>query len=106
MTLEVCPAGRTGCPGWCCCGSGAPVISPRPEAVGRLVSGSFFLEGRISRRMVEAALGREIGPEAFFDLTTCYFDRGSGAYEEFYFTTVYLRDIPSGTAGTRSPPTR
>jgi hypothetical protein len=68
----------------------------RPEAIGRLVSNGFFLEGKANRRLLHEALGEAAGSEyeVSFDLTSCYFDRSSGVYEEFYFTSVFLRDVP------------
>ncbi len=93
VTLEIAP-GDADLPGVVLLWPRGSGSAPQPEAVGRLVSGGFFMEGRVSRKMVEAALGSEGGPEAFFDLTSCYFDRSAGSYEEFYFTTIYLRDIP------------
>jgi len=36
----------------------------------------------------------DVGPGATFDLTSCRFDQSSGVYEEFYFATVAMADIP------------
>lgn len=64
-----------------------------PLPAGTLASGSFFLEAALSAATLYSALVSR--PEfVSFDLTTCYFDRNSLSYEEFYFATVALKDIP------------
>jgi hypothetical protein len=66
----------------------------KPTIVGRLASGSFFLEAEIDKNLlydIEAAK-----PEiTFFDLTTSYFDRQELTYEEFYVASVPLAGIPT-----------
>jgi len=67
----------------------------QPEIVGSLSSGTFFMEAEVDFRPVQAALGSSPGVRSSFDLTASYFDKAAGAYEEFFFTTLYLDDIPS-----------
>lgn len=70
-----------------------------PRLVGRLFSGSFFLEAEIDLAPVRQALSRTFAvspsPEDLrVDLTSCYFDRGSLSYEEFFFSSLSLMDVP------------
>lgn len=37
----------------------------------------------------------ELLKEYSFDLTTCFYEKATGMYEEFYFTTIYPKDIPA-----------
>jgi len=65
----------------------------KPVVVGKLASGSFFLEARIEKELLFDLLSAR--PEiTFFDLTTSFFDRREMTYEEFYIATVALADIP------------
>lgn len=41
-----------------------------------------------------APVPEELSSASSFDLTSCRFDKSSGVYEEFYFATVALADIP------------
>lgn len=41
-----------------------------------------------------APVPEELSSASSFDLTSCRFDKPSGVYEEFYFATVALADIP------------
>ncbi len=41
-----------------------------------------------------ADIASSLGAGATFDLTSCSFDKSSGTYEEFYFATVAMADIP------------
>ncbi len=93
VTLELVPADAE-LPGVVLLWKRGEGAAAKPQPVGRLLSGDFFIEGRVSRRLLEDALGQAVGPQTFFDLTTCYFERSTGVYEEFYFTSVHLRDIP------------
>ncbi len=65
-----------------------------PERAGKLSSGSFFLEARINKQVFSPEMIRELGSNPSVDLTTCYFDKQNSLYEEFFFTTIYLKDIP------------
>jgi len=85
---------------------GLPVMWVRdrkPAAVGTLASQGFFLEAALDRQAIYAALESAPGQVAL-ELTSGYYDRGSLAYEEFYYAMVALSDLPtpdmlSGTAG-------
>lgn len=67
----------------------------KPVVVGKLASGSFFLEARIEKELLFDLLSAR--PEiTFFDLTTSFFDRQEMTYEEFYIATVALAEIPTG----------
>ncbi len=65
-----------------------------PESAGKLSSSSFFLEARINKQVFSPEMIRELGSNPSIDLTTCYFDKQNSLYEEFFFTTIYLKDIP------------
>ena len=70
-----------------------------PRLVGRLFSGSFFLEAEIDMAPVRQALSRTLAgspsqEDLRVDLTSCYFDRGSLSYEEFFFSSLSLMDVP------------
>jgi hypothetical protein len=66
----------------------------QPVIVGKLASGSFFLEARIDKDELYDLL--YVKPEiTFFDMTTSFFDRQELAYEEFYITSVPLNSIPT-----------
>ena len=61
--------------------------------------GSVRVEGRTA--IVEAKLADEpaavqqaLGSAGSFDLTSCWYDKPDGVYEEFYFATVAMADIP------------
>jgi hypothetical protein len=66
----------------------------KPEVVGKLASGSFFLEARIEKELLFDLLSAK--PEiTFFDLTTSFFNRQELTYEEFYIASVRLAEIPT-----------
>lgn len=68
--------------------------SELPERAGKLSSSSFFLEARINKQVFSPEMIRKLGNNPSLDLTTCYFDKQNSLYEEFFFTTIYLKDIP------------
>ena len=65
-----------------------------PESAGMLTFSSFFLEARINKQVFSSEMIRELGSNPSLDLTTCYFDKQNSLYEEFFFTTIYLKDVP------------
>jgi hypothetical protein len=66
----------------------------QPAIVGKLASGSFFLEARLDKDKLYDLLDAK--PQiTFFDMTTSFFDRQELAYEEFYVTSVALSAIPT-----------
>ena len=65
--------------------------------VGRAASGSFFLEAEVLNEVLLPYLDLEPGL-SYFDLTSCYFDRGRLSYEEFYFATTSFEEIPTPDA--------
>ncbi len=67
-----------------------------PIVIGSVASGRFFIEAEIDKTELYRALGPDLGARPSLDITTSYFDRASGVYEEFFFTTLFLDDIPSG----------
>lgn len=48
----------------------------------------------VSLTDLPADISSSFGAGATFDLTSCSFDKPSGTYEEFYFATVAMADIP------------
>jgi hypothetical protein len=67
----------------------------RPAIVGELASGNFFLEARVDKMRLQRALLAADPEVSFFDLTTAFFDRGALAYEEYYYSSVVLQEIPT-----------
>ncbi len=65
-----------------------------PVAAGTLASGVFFLEAALDKATIYGALasGTQGG---FVELTTGYHDRSSLSYEEFYYTRLALKDLPT-----------
>ncbi len=91
VTLELLPA-RADKPGlavlW--------VKGKEPALVGRLASGSFFLEAEIFIEKVYQALeDRSFSDLTTFDLTASYYDNIEIVYEEFFFATLSVKDIPA-----------
>lgn len=66
-----------------------------PAVVGELASGNFFLEARLDKGLLEPALLAAEPEVAFLDLTTAFFDRRELSYEEFYYGSVALAQIPT-----------
>ena len=89
VTVELVPTAGTK--------PGLPVLwvkDREPAAVGSLASQGFFLEAELDRQAVYGAL--ESDPkQVALELTTGYYDRGSLAYEEFYYAMMALSDLPS-----------
>ncbi len=65
-----------------------------PVAAGNLASGVFFLEAALDKATIYGALSSGI-QGGFLELTTGYHDRSSLSYEEFYYTRLALKDLPS-----------
>jgi hypothetical protein len=65
-----------------------------PVSAGALASGSFFLEASIDLSLAEKALISRLGA-ADIELSTCYRDRNALSYEEFFYTTLRLKDMPA-----------
>jgi hypothetical protein len=63
-----------------------------PIVVGQYVRSSYFIEGRIFIELSPINFDAELLDNLSFDVTSCFFN--STIYEEFYFTTIFLRDIP------------
>jgi hypothetical protein len=65
-----------------------------PVAAGTLASGVFFLEAALDKATIYGALAS--GPQAdYLEISTGYHDRGSLSYEEFYYTRLALKDLPT-----------
>lgn len=63
--------------------AGSIVVSPRA------------LECLLNLSALPEPLYSEFIKEYSFDLTTCFFEKTTGMYEEFYFTTIFCKDIPT-----------
>jgi hypothetical protein len=89
VTVELLPA-KTGRDGlvalW--------VKDSTPVLAGTLASGSFFLEASLDLALIEAALISRLELAAM-ELSTCYRDRNALSYEEFFYATLRLKDIPT-----------
>ena len=64
-----------------------------PKTAGSLKNGSFLLECSISIAQLPQSLTAGRFEELSFDVATCYHEAASGMYEEFFFTTIYLKDV-------------
>jgi hypothetical protein len=62
------------------------------QVIGELMDSSFFLEARLEIGKLPAPLD-EIIAHYSFDLTSSYYDSRLKVYEEFFFTTLYGKDI-------------
>ena len=63
------------------------------------IFGSVKVEGKTATLVADlkdepASLAQELSIAGSFDLTSCSFDAKGGVYEEFYFATVAMADIP------------
>jgi hypothetical protein len=63
------------------------------------IFGSVKVEGKTATLVADlkdepASLAQELSCAGSFDLTSCSFDAKGGVYEEFYFATVAMADIP------------
>jgi len=63
--------------------------------VGFIAVNPRNLEGSLDINALPGDLQPDFMKEYSFDLTTCYFEKRSGMYEEFFFTTIYCKDIPN-----------
>ncbi len=60
-----------------------------PQPVGSYIQNGYLLEARIRLDALPEVL--RLSDDVSADLTSCFFD--SGLYEEYFFTTMYLRDL-------------
>jgi hypothetical protein len=63
------------------------------------IFGSVKVEGKTATLVADlkdepASLAQELSCAGSFDLTSCSFDAKGGVYEEFYFATLAMADIP------------
>jgi hypothetical protein len=65
-----------------------------PIAAGELASGSFFLEASLDLAAIDAALVSRL-ELASVELTSCFRDRLALVYEEFYYATLSVKEIPT-----------
>ncbi|MBN2533142.1 MAG: hypothetical protein JXB88_09625 [Spirochaetales bacterium] len=63
----------------------AGIIAARPRSI----------ECSLNMSTLPEPLYSELMKEYSFDLTTCFFEKSTGMYEEFYFTTIFCKDIPT-----------
>jgi len=68
---------------------------PEPVRIGNCTASGYYLEGRFDFQFLPEQVRYELVSQYSFDLTTCYFKRDAKLYEEFFYTTIYFRDIPS-----------
>ena len=67
--------------------------NPKPSLVGKMASTSIRLECAVPLDGIPRALSPEGVEGLSFDLVTCYHEYASGLFEEFFFTTIYLKDV-------------
>ena len=68
-------------------------VSSTPRLIGKLRSSSISLECVIPLRELPGSFTTGDITTLSFDLTSSYHEAVSGMYEEFYFTTLYFKDI-------------
>ena len=64
-----------------------------PSLVGRVSMNDSYGELDIRADQVPADALAELGDDPTVDFTACAFDRTSGTYEEFYYTTFSMADV-------------
>jgi hypothetical protein len=67
----------------------------KTKPAGIFISNGTLLEGRVDLDAFPPEVAKDLTDRFSFDLTTCFFDGASKLYEEFFFTTVYFKDIPN-----------
>ena len=70
------------------------VKGAEPVGAGALASGSFFIEASIDSAQLQQALASRL-ELASLQVSTCYHDRDALSYEEFFYPTLGLKDIPA-----------
>ncbi len=65
-----------------------------PVTVGALASGVFFLEAALDKASIYSALASppQVG---YLELSSAFHDRSSLSYEEFYYTRLAMKDLPT-----------
>ncbi|RPJ08932.1 MAG: hypothetical protein EHM28_02950 [Spirochaetaceae bacterium] len=66
--------------------------------IGTILCSSFEAEAKIELSKLPALLAASLVSSYSFDLVTNYFDPIKGLHEEFYYTTLFFRDIQIGAA--------
>jgi hypothetical protein len=69
------------------------VGSESPVIIGKCVYDTTQLECEVSLNLLPVKLRDELPLFTSFDLTSCFFDSAKGIYEEFFFTTIFFKDI-------------
>jgi hypothetical protein len=63
--------------------------------IGTVAVNTKELECAFSLEALPKSISLELLTSYSIDLTTCYFNTSKAIYEEFFFTTIYINDIPS-----------
>jgi hypothetical protein len=63
--------------------------------IGSIAVNTKELECAFSLEALPKSLGLDFLTSYSIDITTCFYDISKGIYEEFFFTTLYVNDIPS-----------
>jgi len=66
------------------------------DTIGVLKNSSFYIETRINLKNLPKILLSNLKKSYSFDLVTSFFDNVQGAYEDFFFSTIYFKDIITG----------
>jgi hypothetical protein len=67
----------------------------KPSVIGKCKYDTNELQGEVVFARLPEALGKGLVKFYSFDLTTCFFERAKGFYEEFFYTSIWFRDIPT-----------
>ncbi|HUI70609.1 MAG TPA: hypothetical protein VL354_08785 [Spirochaetia bacterium] len=68
--------------------------TPTPTIFGTVTVDGSTATLVASLKEEPAPLAQTLASAGSFDLTSCWFDKSSGVYEEFFFATVAMADIP------------
>jgi hypothetical protein len=66
-----------------------------PVVVGKCRYDTNIIELEIVFSLLPEQLRNTLVKFYSLDLTSCFFDRAKGFYEEFFYTTIWFRDIPT-----------
>ena len=64
-----------------------------PEKIGELKNGNAELDCILPMKDLPVGMSQGLSDDPSFDLTTCYHESVGGLFEEFYFITLYYRDV-------------
>jgi hypothetical protein len=67
----------------------------KPAVIGKCLYDTKVIQGEVTLALLPEILSKKLVDFYSFDLTSCYFDKPKGIYEEFFYTTIGFKDIPT-----------